>query len=116
MTPLAQEIEQYLMTSGRWVSTEEICAHFNLRDDRPLRQMSNEPGLCSEFAISSDQGFKHVALASTGEWLRFKHRLRRHGIRELARASSLDKRRHQVTRPALGLTWEKDSGQAVMAL
>lgn len=116
MNDLAQQIENYLLEQGTWVPTHEIIARFGLRDDRPLRQVDDQPGLCTEFAITSDAGLKHVSLATTTEWLRFKHRLRRHGIRELIRVRTLDKRRHQVTRQAFGMKWEKDSPQAVMAL
>lgn len=116
MNALAEAIELYLLQRGDWVSTTEICARFSLRDDRPLRQVNEAPGLCTAFAISSDKGLKHVSKATTREWLRFKHRLRRHGISELQRVSRLDRRRRQVvTHSAVGIDWERDSGQAVMA-
>jgi len=115
MNDLAQQIEHLLLARRDWVASEEICSRFGLPDDRPFRQVGDHPGLCTAFAISSDKGFKHVSCATSTEWLRFKHRLRRHGIQELVRVRDLDRRRHEVTRQAAGLSWEKDTDQAVMA-
>lgn len=114
MTALAQQIESYLLKAGGWVSSETLCAAFNLRDDRPLRQVGDVPGLCTEFAVSGNKGFCHVALAPTPEWLRFKHRIKKHGIRELCRIRDLDRRRHNVTRHVANLTFERDTGQALL--
>lgn len=116
--PLASHIERYLLDRADWVSTEELCRVFALQDDRPLRSIGDTPGLCSEFAISGNQGFKHIAMASQEEWLHFKHRVRKHGIAELVRVRKLDRRRYQVTRhlsrPAL--TLEKDSNQILLQM
>ena len=114
---LAATIEEYLLSRRDWVPAGEIVARFGLRDDRPLRAVDDQPGLCSRFAISSERGLKHVALASTAEWIRFKHRLRRHGIGELCRVRDLDLRRASCVRacrrpPAL---FERDSRQALFA-
>jgi len=111
----AEQIERFLLEHDDWVKTAEIVEAFELKDDRPLRKVGNKPGLCSAFAISGDRGLKHIACATTGEWLRFKHRLRRHAIAEIVRVRDLDRRRRQVTReikrPPLNI--EKDTGQSV---
>ena len=93
------------------------CLSPYVKDPRQFRRVGDLQGLCSAFAISGDKGFKHVSLATTGEWLRFKHRLRRHGIGELVRVRDLDRRRRHVTRTTRRppLTFERDTGQAVMS-
>jgi hypothetical protein len=106
-------IETYLRTIGTWVPAADICATFHVTE-RQLRQVGEEEGLCSGFAISGDKGFKHVSLATTGEWLHFKHRLRKHGIQELCRVRDLDKRRHEVTRTVHNIPFEKDTGQGLL--
>lgn len=116
MNELAEQIEQYLLTAGGWVSSEDLCRYFGLKDDRPFRQVGDRQGLCSRFAISGNKGFKHVSLATTAEWLRFKHRVRKHGISELVRVRDLDKRRHDTTRRYRARKFERDSGQGVMQL
>ncbi len=115
--PLEQRIEEYLLEApgDGWVKSKILCARFGIHD-RQLRKVGDQPGLCSDFAISSDRGFKHVTKASKGEYLRFKHRLRKHAIAEMVRVRNLDQRRHQVTkttkRPCI--TTEKDTGQVLM--
>lgn len=115
---LAQQIEACLLERGTWVSSEEICEQFSLPDDRALRAVGDHPGLCSAFAISGNKGFKHVAIAQKSEWLHFKHRLRKHGIRELVRVRDLGRRRARVTkclrRPPMIL--ERDTNQALLTI
>ncbi len=116
MSTVQQSIEAYLLEHGGWVKAEEICSRFDV-SERVLRGLNGVPGICSRFAISNTaKGYKHVENATTTEWLRFKHGMRRHGISELVRVSDLDRLRHNVTsstkRPKL--TFEKDTGQAVM--
>ena len=110
------QIEQSLLAYGGWVASQDICSRFGLNDDRPLRQVAGVPGLCTGFAISGNKGFKHVTFATTTEWLRFKHRLRRHGISELVRVRNLDKRRSNVLRVTKKRSYEKDTGQVLMGL
>ena len=115
---LKEAIEQYLLTApgDGWVKGRDLCERFDLRNDRALRGVGDRPGLCSVFAISGDKGFKHVARAGTVEYLRFKHRLRRHAISEMVRVRDLDRRRSQVTQqircPAF--IYQKDTGQGVL--
>jgi hypothetical protein len=114
---LIRDIEAYLLARNDWVPTAEICARFNLPDDRALRQVDGTPGLCSDYAISGNLGLKHIHLASTTDWLKFKHRLRRHGIGELARISKLDRRRQAVIRSVKRprpTSFEADTGQITM--
>lgn len=107
------QIEAYLLEQRAWVPVGLICQRFGLKERR-LRGLDGKPGLCSEFAISSDHGLKHVAVATTAEWIEFKHRLRKHGINELIRVASLGKRRAQVTRQTRCFVSEKDSGQGLL--
>ncbi len=112
---LKEAIENHLLQVGCWVTSAEICERFDV-SERQLRQVGSRAGLCSEFAISGDKGFRHVEKATPAEWRRFKHRLRKHAIGELVRTMNLDKRRNQVTRqirrPAY--TYQPDTGQGVL--
>lgn len=99
MTSLEQRIEQYLMEApgDGWVKSDLLCARFDI-NERQLRKVGNDPGLCTGFAISiSAKGYKHVQRATPSEYRQFKHGMRRHAINELRRVATLDKRRHQVT-------------------
>jgi hypothetical protein len=113
---LKEAIEQYLLTAPGegWVKSAELCERFAIVE-RQLRGMGDKPGLCSEFAISGDKGFKHVQTASKSEYRRFKHRMRKHAISELVRTRNLDRLRNAQTRtikrPAF--TFEKDTCQGV---
>lgn len=110
-------IEAHLLAApgSGWVKTSELCELFEIKD-RQLRAVGDKPGLASEFAISGDKGLKHVTRATPAEFLRCKHRLRRHAIAELVRARNLDRRRSQtlrtIKRPAF--TFERDTNQGVL--
>lgn len=111
---IGAEIERYLLERGTWVSDLEIAARFWI-SERRLRALDGVPGLASGFAISSDAGLKHVACATTEEWLHFKRRIRKHGIGELRRVRDLDRRRTQVTRGSRSCAqFEADSGQGLL--
>ena len=114
---LEQRIEEYLLSQplSGWVKADVLCARFEI-NERQLRKVGNQEGLCSAFAISGDKGFKHVTKATTSEYKRFKHRLRKHAINELRRVSRLDQRRHQVitTTKRPEFIREKDTGQGLM--
>jgi len=115
---LQERLERYLSEApgDGWVRTTDICKAFGLASDRPLRAVGDRPGLCTPFAISGDKGLKHIDRATTAEWLRFKHRLRKHGICELVRVRNLDRRRSQslkqIKRPPF--VFQKDTGQGVL--
>lgn len=117
MNTISEQIEQLLLDRRDWVSTEEIVTRFGLPDDRPLRQVGDHPGLCSKFAISqTGKGFKHVRIASTTEWIRFKKSQRGHCIRGLRRVRDLDRARHNATSSYHHHAFEKDTGQGVLAI
>lgn len=114
---LESQIEAYLLEfpGEGWVKSKQLCIRFGITE-RQLRAVGGQQGLCSAFAISSDKGFKHVERASTSEWLAFKHRMRKHAISELQRASRLDRRRHQVTKTTKRPEFirEKDTNQGLL--
>ncbi len=110
-------IEEFLLLSpgDGWVRGKDLCARFDL-NDRQLRKVGNQEGLCSAFAISGDKGFKHVKLASRLEYKQFKHRLRKHAINELRRVAKLDHRRNHVYKTTKNPQFlcEANSGQGLM--
>lgn len=112
---LGADIERFLLERTTWVADREIAERFGIRERR-LRALDGVPGLASGFAISSDAGLKHVACATTEEWLHFKRRIRKHGIGELRRVRDLDRRRTQVTREhrSGGFVCEHDTGQGLL--
>lgn len=110
----SEQIEDYLLARGGWVPDIELAGRFGV-SERQLRGLNGRPGLCSRFAISSDDGLMHVKCASTREWLRFKHRMRRHGINELRRVRDLERARNQVVRVTRAGICERDTGQFLLA-
>jgi len=111
-----EQIESYLLARRDWVSVRELCERFGVRE-RVLRQLGDHSGVLTKCAIShSRMGLKHVACASTSEYLHAKHAMRRHAISRLRRTAGWDRRRHEVTRqfsrPAV--TIERDTGQLIM--
>jgi len=110
-------LENYLIKRADWVPADEICKVFDV-SERALRAVGDTPGLCTRFAISGPKGFKHVSIATRAEYLRAKHRLRRHAISELVRARDLDRRRQSairaIKRPPL--VFERDSGQVLLSI
>lgn len=113
--PLAAEIERFLLVKGGWVSAQEICNHFGIRERR-LRQQGDNPGLCTAFAISiSTDGFKHVSLATETEWLHAKNAARRDAVAKFRRVRAwTDRRRNTAKVLKIGI-FEKDSGQGLLA-
>lgn len=115
---IALQIEQHLLAAGGFVSTAEICSRFQIQA-RALRQAGERPGLLDTFAVSSTQsgqhGYIHHRHLPTPEWLRVKHRLRRHAIAELRRARAWDRARHNITtrRP---MPQERHTGQLLIPL
>jgi len=113
---LEKDIETFLLAADRWVTSREICEAFDLPDDRVLRGVRNNPGLCTRFAISGNQGYKHIALATTTEWHHYYAREREHNIRALVNLRDKRRRRRQMTRAVKrpATIFEKDSGQALL--
>lgn len=113
MENLKRQIELWLLTRKDWVAAAEICAQFKVTE-RQLRAKGDLPGLCSDFAISGDKGFKHVWNATTEEYTRahgrilahLKHEARRLRTWRLARQNQLTGRRSTL--------FEKHSGQGLL--
>ncbi|NCC52822.1 MAG: hypothetical protein EOM20_16625 [Spartobacteria bacterium] len=111
---IRDHIETYLLEKKGWVKSAELVARFDVKD-RALRAVGDSPGLCSTFAISGDQGFKHIANATTREWLRFKHRMIKHAIAEFTRLRKLSDRRANVTKHQKStFQYEQDTGQGIL--
>ncbi len=107
------ELEAYLRAEKRWFSTGELVNRFGVTE-RALRAVGNVPGLCTEFAISSNAGFKHVEHATDAEFDRFYDRSRTHSIRQLVRLRRLARRRKSyVAKPTPPQTRE---GQLLIEL
>lgn len=99
MSQLSADIETFLLERREWVKTGELIARFGI-NERELRAVGDAPGLCTEFAISGNGGFKHVEACSETEFDRFYGRMRSHGIRQLVRLRKLARRRKShVTKP-----------------
>lgn len=111
---LAHQIEGYLREKACWVSTVELCQVFGVKE-RAFRSIDTSPGLCTAFAISGDKGFKHVELATTMEWLRFKGRMVWHAVGELRRVRALSKRR-QLARARTAAPMEQDTRQMLFPI
>jgi hypothetical protein len=115
---LKEAIEQYLLSASvdGWVKGSDLAARFDLRSDRVLRKVGDQPGLCTEFAISGNKGFKHIARATTGEFDEYYSRERQHNISGLVTLRQKRNRRKSilktVKRPAF--TFQKDTGQGVL--
>jgi hypothetical protein len=114
---LKEAIEQYLLDAPGegWVKGSEIAARFDLRSDRVLRKVGDAPGLCTEFAISGNKGFKHIDRATPGEFDEYYCRERKHNIAGLVTLRQKRNRRSRsirtIKRPAF--TFEKDTCQGV---
>jgi len=107
--------EAVLYAEGGWVSASDLARLLGV-SERDLRQTGSKPGLVSGFAVSGDKGYKHVAHASTVEWLAFRHRLWRHIVAEMRRVRTMQKRRREVlvASPRSVFKFEADSGQGVL--
>lgn len=114
---LEASIERYLLERACWVPASEISSRFGIRE-RALRALEDKPGLCTFIAVSGDQGYKHIFLASSEEWDRYAGReskIHSSALDHLRRKTEL---RHNATRTSSRppVQFEKDSGQAVMPL
>ena len=102
MNSLAANIEVFLERRKCWVTADELCLIFHV-EPRELRTREGQPGLCSVFAISGPQGFRHIHHCTDEEWEQFRNRMRGHAISELTRVSNLRKKRaaHEAAEPSL---------------
>ena len=115
MNELAQQIEKHLLETHGWVTAWELQSKFGI-GERALRALDGKPGLCSEFAISGNKGFKHVQYATDAEFDRSYKRARKHGIAELIGARLRKRYRERLLAPAPAPIHERTTGQAVMSL
>ena len=105
MNTLADSIEAFLKRREHWVCAEDLCLVFHV-EPRQLRSTDGRPGLCSHFAISGPNGFRHIDHCTEAEWQQFHDRMRKHGIAELVRVKTLRKRREaRVAPPAFQLEY-----------
>lgn len=111
---LPHDIEAYLLEHRGWVPAHELCQKFGIRQ-RKLRGLYGSPGLCSEFAISSDKGYRHVKYATDTEWERFAARMREHATGELKRRRRLQLKRAALLKPNVAPPTQKD-GQTVFSM
>lgn len=95
----ADALAAFLLKHSGWVSSEELCLVFQV-EPRELRSTNDLPGLCTEFAISSAKGFRHIDACTDQEWSSFEKRIRAHGKSELRRVEILSEKRIQ-TKPQL---------------
>lgn len=109
MTP----IEEHLLRHGGWVSASELARLFDLRE-RDLRSRHDKPGICSDFAISGNDGFKHVLNATPAEWTQFEERLRAHATSELRRVKNLRRVRLNLSFPRSSHIFETKTGQGLL--
>jgi len=113
---LPQQIEAYLLECGDWVKSRDLCDRFGIKDDRKLRAIDDQPGLCSRIAISGNKGFKHISLATTTEWQEHYARERKHNIMALVNLRAKRRLRQaisrQIQRPPI--IFENDSGQLLI--
>ncbi len=91
-------VEDYLLGAARWVSATELCARFGV-DQRALRADHGRPGLCTDFAISGNEGYRHVATATADEVEEFYRRGRKHSIAQLVRLRRLLRVRRCILEP-----------------
>lgn len=113
MTPLAKQIEKHLLEAKGWVPAWQLMQTFGI-GERGLRAIDGKPGLCSEFAISGNKGFKHVQYASDAEFTRADRRVRKHAIGELIGARLRRRYRNRLIESKPPPMHEKATGQGVM--
>lgn len=114
MIVLAHEIEPFLLQADGWVPSEVICERFGVADPRALRGIDGKPGLMGDWAISGDQGYKHIKNATTGEWVRYQRRVARHAISQLRRWRRQRKLRQSVLVKRSTAPIERDTGQRLL--
>lgn len=117
MTSLAAQIEIHLLAQGGWVPVQDICNRFALKE-RALRQDGHRPGLLDAFAVSStrggESGYIHHRHLPTTEWLKIKHRLRRHALAELRKLRAWTTGRHNCLTGKKPILQERHTGQLLL--
>lgn len=115
MNPLAEQIEKHLLEARGWVKSFDLQIKFGV-GERQLRALDGKPGLCSEFAISGNKGFKHVRYATDAEFTRSYQRARKHAIAELVGARLRKRYRERLVSVKPPPAHERATGQGVMTL
>lgn len=111
---LSRQIEIFLLANNQWISTQTLCDRFQI-NERSLRASGNQPGLCTDFAISGNKGFKHIRHATFEEYQSAHKRILSHLRHEAARLRSWRIARHnQVTKAQTSFTFEKHTGQGLL--
>jgi hypothetical protein len=113
MNNRAAQIEAFLMERHGWVSSKELCARFEI-NARALRAIDGKPGLCSEFAIYGDKGYRHVGTATEKEFDRFEGRMHLHAIGELVRRIKLRRLRRELLSQKKGPPAMTRDGQTLL--
>jgi len=109
------QIELFLLETKDWVPASVVCARFCL-NERSLRAVGENPGLLDHCAVSSKQGYKHIACLSTEEWLTVKHRLRRHAAGQFRKTKRWDQARHNSLAGLKPYQEERHTGQRLLAV
>jgi len=116
MDNLANEIEAYLLASGGWVTSRDLCAKFRITDRR-TRAAKRRPGLLDGFAVSSTRegqsGFIHHNFLPTQDYLPLKHCILRHAIAEIRKARRWDAARRRALTGKRPAQIERHTGQLV---
>ena len=108
---LSERIERWMLHTHLWSGCDHIAVLFGTRK-RNLRQRGSKPGLCSDYAISSDLGLKHVTRATVEEYREWRHAEWRHVFARIRRLRKMDKRRRNVMLAGV----EADTGQQRLAM
>ena len=96
---ISSQVDAFLLSRQGWVSASVLCEKFYLHP-RELRASEGKPGICSNFAISGNAGFRHINCCTDAEWEAFRERLTAHGLAEIDRVTTLQsKRPQQPTQP-----------------
>ena len=86
MSPdLPSRIEMHLLAQVGWVSSADLERTFEINE----RDLRGDDGLLSGFAISGQQGYRHVRCATEEEFDRSINRLRSHANSEHRRVWKL---------------------------
>ena len=117
MPDLAAQIEIYLLAQGGWTPVQDLCNRFAIRE-RALRQDGPRPGLLDHFAVSStragESGYIHHRHLPTPEWLKIKHRLRRHALAELRKLRTWTTGRQNTLTGKKPILQERHTGQLLL--
>lgn len=94
---MKEALEQFLFEAADWVPCKVLAARFAIAE-RAFRADGERNGLLEEFAVSGEQGFKHIRHCTRDELRQARHRIRRHWLSELRKERRLQQAvaRHKV--------------------